>query len=238
MAACPPAADRDDPPARKSRWAGPALPTPARPLLATVVPISVVVVVVLGVATAGTTTAGTVDRWVQLVVATRLFPSLTDAYLVDYLGEPVGALLITVGLASCCLLLRRGRLAVVAVVGVTATVAVTTAAKPLADREIHIGNLSYPSGHTAMITAAAFVVGLLVVSHLRRGAVVSCLVVVGCCAVAGGRMALAQITLDAHYPSDTLGGFCVGLVVVPVTALVVDRLADARARRTTPGQGG
>ena len=237
MAACPPAADREDPLTREPQGARPALPRPARPLLVTAVPISLVVVVVLGVANSGETTAGTVDRWVRLVVATRLFPSVADAYLVDYLSEPVGALLVTVGLVACCLLLRRGRLAVVTIVGVTATVAVTTVVKPIAGRQIHAGHLSYPSGHTAMITAAAVVVGLLVVAHLRRGAVVSCLVVVGFCAVGGGRMAFAQITLDAHYPSDTLGGFCVGLVVVPVTALLVDQLADVRARRTTPGRG-
>jgi undecaprenyl-diphosphatase len=80
----------------------------------------------------------------------------------------------------------------------------------------------------------AFVVGLLLVDELRRGAVVSCLLIVGCCLVAGGRMAFAQVTLDAHYPSDTLGGFCVALVVVPLTALAVDRLADVWVRSSRP----
>ncbi len=195
-------------------------------------PISVVVVVVLGAAHAGETTAGPVDQWIRLAVVMRLLPSADDAYMIDYLGEPVGALLLTVGLASYCLILRRGRLCVLAVVGPAATVAVTVAAKPVVDREIHAGNLSYPSGHTAMVTATAIVVGLLVVDHLRRGAVVSCLVIVGGSVVAGLRMAFAQITLDAHYPTDTLGGFCVAVAVVPVTALVVDRLADAYLRST------
>jgi membrane-associated phospholipid phosphatase len=235
VAACPPTADGASP-RPPSLWSRPALPPSARPLLVALVPISIVVVVVLGAVHAGDTAAGPVDRWVRLLVVARLFPSASDAFMVDYLGEPVGALLITVGLVACCLQLRHGRLAVVAVAAPVAAVAVPTMLKPVVDRRIHAGYLSYPSGHTAMITAAAVVVGLLVVDRLRRGAVVSSLVIVGVCVVAGGRMAFAQITLDAHYPTDTLGGFCVGLAVVPVAALIVDRLADVRAGRVEPAQ--
>lgn len=202
----------------------------------TLVPISVVVVVLLGAAYAGETTAGPIDRWIRLAVVTGLLPSTQDAFMVDYLGEPVGALLVTAGVVGCCLMLRRGRLAVVAVAAPAVIVVVTSVVKPVVDRQIHAGNLAYPSGHTAMMTATAFVVGLLVVDTLRRGAIASSLVIVGGCAVAGGRMAFAQITLDAHYPTDTLGGFCVAVAVVPVTALVVDRLADVHVRpsRTAP----
>ena len=44
-------------------------------------------------------------------------------------------------------------------------------------------------------------------------------------------MAWAQVLVNAHYPTDTLGGFCAALAVVPPTGWLVDAIADRRARR-------
>lgn len=41
-------------------------------------------------------------------------------------------------------------------------------------------------------------------------------------------MGWVQVTLSAHYPTDTLGGWCTALAVVPVTAWAVDRVAEKR----------
>jgi membrane-associated phospholipid phosphatase len=40
-------------------------------------------------------------------------------------------------------------------------------------------------------------------------------------------MALAQVTADAHYPTDTIGGFCAAMAAVPATAWLVERVPAA-----------
>jgi membrane-associated phospholipid phosphatase len=42
-------------------------------------------------------------------------------------------------------------------------------------------------------------------------------------------MAWAQVLLNAHYPTDTLGGFCAALAVVPLVAWTIDRVADRKS---------
>lgn len=231
MAARPPAAERDRLLAGRVTWTRPALPAPARPVLGTLVPVSVVIVVVLGVSHAGERTAGPADLWVRGFVPDVLLPSFRTGLVIDALAEPVGAAVVVAVLAATCLLLRRGRLSVLAVVGAGATITVTTVAKPIVDRYIHAGNLAYPSGHTALLTVVGLVVALLVVDLLRPGSTLSGLLVLIGCTAGGGTMALAQIALDAHYPTDTLGGFATAVAVVPLTGGLVDRAADAWSRR-------
>lgn len=45
---------------------------------------------------------------------------------------------------------------------------------------------------------------------------------------AGATMTWSQVAIGAHYPTDTVGGFCTAVAVVPATALLVDWF---RARR-------
>ncbi|NEA01161.1 phosphatase PAP2 family protein, partial [Streptomyces sp. SID10116] len=52
--------------------------------------------------------------------------------------------------------------------------------------------------------------------------------VLGAALVAGAAMGWAQVALSAHYPTDVLGGWCTALAVVPMTAWLVDRVADSR----------
>jgi undecaprenyl-diphosphatase len=42
-------------------------------------------------------------------------------------------------------------------------------------------------------------------------------------------MAWAQVLLNAHYPTDTFGGFCATLAVVPAVAWAIDWIADRRS---------
>jgi undecaprenyl-diphosphatase len=51
---------------------------------------------------------------------------------------------------------------------------------------------------------------------------------------AGGTMAAALVVEREHYPTDTVGGFCVAVTIVLVSALVIDWLADRAQRRTRP----
>jgi undecaprenyl-diphosphatase len=48
--------------------------------------------------------------------------------------------------------------------------------------------------------------------------------------IAGIVMAVVQVSLNNHYFTDTLGGFCVAVMVIPTVALLTDLGADRLAR--------
>ncbi|MDQ7810418.1 phosphatase PAP2 family protein [Amycolatopsis sp. A133] len=148
------------------------------------------------------------------------------ALVVDFGGEPVGSVILIGLLAGVCCLVRRVRTAVLTVVGVVVTVAVTTVLKPLVGRTIHGEFLSYPSGHTAMATALALIIAFLLTDRLALGRGVAVSLTLGFALVAGVAMGWAEVALGAHYPTDAVGGFCAALAAVPVTAGVLDRVAD------------
>jgi membrane-associated phospholipid phosphatase len=147
------------------------------------------------------------------------------ALVIDFGGEPVGATILVAVLALVCFLVHRIRAAVLTVLGVAVTVAVTTSLKPIIGRTIHGEFLSYPSGHTALATALAVVIALLVADRLGLGRVPAVVLVLGLALVAGVAMGWAEVALGAHYPTDAVGGFCAALATVPATAWVVDRAA-------------
>ncbi|MBQ0851898.1 phosphatase PAP2 family protein [Streptomyces sp. BH-SS-21] len=184
---------------------------------------------------AGHSEPGTVDRWfVEPTDDSVRSPWRGVALAVDFLGEPVGAAALILVAVAGCLLRRRTRAAVLVVAGVGVTVVVATLVKSLVGRTIHgPDNLSYPSGHTAFLTALALVVALLAVGRSGLGRAAGLLLVLGAGLVAGATMGWAQVALGAHYPTDVLGGWCAALALVPATAWVVDRAGD---RRRPPGQ--
>jgi undecaprenyl-diphosphatase len=183
------------------------------------------VVVVLGTYYAGRSTAGELDQLITVSVEGVLPHATFGILLVDSLGEPTIAPLAVLVLAAGCAALGRRRLAVLALASPAATGLTTTTLKVVFGRTIHGPNLSYPSGHTAVVTTLALVVGLLVVELTRLGTVPSLLAVAGLVDAAGTTVALAQVTAAAHYPTDTLGGFCTALAVVPAVAWLVDHAA-------------
>lgn len=148
------------------------------------------------------------------------------ALVFDFGGEPVGSTILVALIAAAFFVAHRVRTAVLSVLGVVATVAVTTALKPIVGRTIHGHYLSYPSGHTAMATALALVIGLALADRLGRGRVAAMLIILSLALVAAVAMGWAEVALGAHYPTDAVGGFCAALAVVPATAWLVDRLAD------------
>lgn len=204
----------------------PALPHPLRRPLGAVAVLAALVVVVLAAIYAGEDAAGTADRGARSAVLDALPGARSDALTVDFAGEPLVLAALVILLCATCLILRRWRLAVLAFVGIGLAGAVTTLLKPVAGRTINGENLSYPSGHTASATALALVLALLVVGVLRVGTMAAVMLVVAAAVVAGAAMAWSQITLNAHYPTDALGGFCTALTVVPGAAWAIDRLGD------------
>jgi len=134
-------------------------------------------------------------------------------------------------LVAVCVATRRWRSAALAVAGPGLTVVVTTLAKSMVGRKIHEVHLSYPSGHTALLTALALVLALLVADVVGLGPLGGMLLVMLAAGLAGVVMAWSQTVLVAHYATDTIGGFCTALAVVPAAAWVIDRIADDLDRR-------
>ncbi|MGW7066913.1 phosphatase PAP2 family protein [Streptomyces sp. NPDC054855] len=192
------------------------------------------VVVALGVLYAGHSEPGTVDRWfVEPTDDSVRPPWRYVALAIDFLAEPIGAALVLLAAVTGCLLLRLPRGAALVVGGVGITVVTTTLIKPLVGRTIHgDDNLSYPSGHTAFITALALVVALLAIGRFGLGRTAGALLILAATLVAGIAMGWAQVALSAHYATDVLGGWCTAMAVIPVTAWLVDRSADVLADRT------
>jgi undecaprenyl-diphosphatase len=186
-----------------------------------------VILVVPAVFTTGETAPGRLDNWIQPHVNAPA-AAWTGTLVVDWFGGPAGRLLALLLVTALCLLTRRYRLALTSVTAVVAVTALSTILKHVVDRRIHDGFLSYPSGHTAAATAVCLVLGLLLSDLLMLGRVAATALVLGLTLVGGGLMAYTQIDLTAHYPTDTLGGFGCALLVVPATALLVDKLADHR----------
>lgn len=148
------------------------------------------------------------------------------ALVFDFGGEPLGSAILVAMIATVCFLVHRVRAAVLTVLGVVVTVAVTTVLKPIVGRTIHGEFLSYPSGHTALATALALVIALVLADRLGLGRAAAVVLVLGSALVAGVAMGWAEVALGAHYPTDAVGGFCAALAAVPATAWLVDRVAE------------
>lgn len=211
-----------------------ALPAPVRRPLAVVSLTSAVVVAVLGVLFANATTGTPFDVSVRSALLDVGAPWRQLSLIVDWTAEPVGGVVVFATLAVVCLRLGQRRAAVLAVAGPAVTVAVTTALKPLVGREINDGFLAYPSGHTASTTAVTLVAVLVFVQRRELGGGKGMTLVAGYTVVAAFVMAWAQVLLNAHYPTDTIGGFCTALAVVPPTAWLLDRVADKISSGRTP----
>ncbi|MER7689757.1 phosphatase PAP2 family protein [Streptomyces sp. NPDC097610] len=206
------------------------LPRSLRAWLGSIAVLAALVVGMLGVLYAGHSEPGRVDRWIVEPTADSVRgPWRRVALALDFLGEPAGSAMLVVAVVAGCLLLRRPRAAVLFVAGAAVAVGTATLLKHLVGRTIHgAGNLSYPSGHTAFFTSLALIAALLATGRLGLGRTAGTSLVLAAALVAGAAMGWAQVALGAHYPTDVLGGWCTALAVIPATAWLVDRSADAR----------
>ncbi|MCQ4198994.1 phosphatase PAP2 family protein [Streptomyces sp. NPDC007126] len=209
------------------------LPPPLRVWFGPIALLAALVVVLVGAGYAGESGPSATDARIWAAVDGVGPPWRHVAVVTDFLGEPVGAVLLVAVLVTGCLLLRDPRAAVFLVTGSGLTVGTTTLLKPVVGRTIHGDNLSYPSGHTAFLTALALMLSLLATGRLGLGRAAGVPLVFAAGLVAGAVMGWAQVVLGSHYATDTLGGWCTAMAVLPVTAWLVDRTADRLTGRST-----
>lgn len=210
----------------------PALPAQVRAPLVVAAVLSAVALVVLGVRYAGDSVGTSFDLWVRSTVLPPHAPWRQLAMVIDFTAEPVGSVLVFTGLVLGFARLGHRRAAVLVVVGTGVSVAMTTALKPVVGRTVNDGFLAFPSGHTATATSIALVAMLVLVQRRRLRATVGMLVLAGVTVLAAVAMAWAQVMENSHYATDTVGGFCTALAVLPPTAWIVDRVADRWLRRS------
>ncbi|MEV4596435.1 phosphatase PAP2 family protein [Amycolatopsis sp. NPDC049253] len=205
------------------RAAPPALPVSVRTPVLVVAGLGLVVLVVLAVLFTGESQPTGFDA--PLLPGPDLLPDpwWYFATAVDFVGEPVGSVIVIVLITAAALLARRPRTAVLTLVGCGLTVAVTSLLKPVTGRTIHGHYLSYPSGHTAFATALALIGAFVLADRLRRPAALTWTLALAL--VCGAVMAWAEVGLGAHYPTDTIGGFAAALAIIPATAFAIDRVA-------------
>ncbi|OLF15801.1 hypothetical protein BU204_20065 [Actinophytocola xanthii] len=217
-----------------ARPAPPALPTAVRTPLAVAAVCGAVALVVLGVLFAGQTSGTAFDAWIRSPLMELHAPWRQIALVVDYTAEPVGGALVLGTLTLVFLRLGHRRAALLTVLGTGTSIAITTGLKPVVGRDINNGFFAFPSGHTATATAFALVAMLVLVQRRRLRATPATALVAAVTLTAAVVMAFAQVLLNAHYPTDTIGGFATAVAVVPAVGHAIDRVADrAQGRETT-----
>jgi membrane-associated phospholipid phosphatase len=186
-----------------------------------VVALCALVLVTLGLRYTGETSGRWLDHAAQTLIRSWLPVRRGAARAVIDLFDPLPMAVLIGLLAGACLLLRRRRLALLAVAGPVLTGVATTVLKELFGRTKD-GDLAYPSGHGGAATALALVAALLLVSVLTVRLWVGVAIVAGVTVAAGGVMAVLMTMANYHYLTDAIGGFCVAVSVVLGLALLID----------------
>jgi len=215
-----------------TRSGRPLLAASARPRAAVLLAGCAVFVAVLGVLFAHRSTADAFDHAVDAPVITALTGHNTLIVRLAYPGTTIPAIVISVVIAVACLLTRRLRGAVLAVAAVPVAVGLCELLiKPLVHRT-YIGQVVYPSGHTATIFALTATVTVLLLAPPRSAMprwlriLILAVAYLTCIAVVVG-----VIALRFHYFTDTMAGAAVGTGTVCGLALALDLIPAVRPSR-------
>jgi undecaprenyl-diphosphatase len=173
------------------------------------------------------------DSWTAGPLDRRLLALLPDGHGVRRTlhlvadAAPLVALAVVVGTTTALVLGRRWREAAFAAVGPAATMLLAELGKLVIGR--HRGALvSLPSGHTAGITTVAVTVGVLLLQRAGRHVVLAAALGWLAATLLGGGMALVMVAIQAHYPTDTLAGYCLAVATTIGVAFGIDRLTRRR----------
>jgi len=141
------------------------------------------------------------------------------------LGSPAFVVGGSIVLALLCLVARRPKAAVFALVAAPAAGFVTEyVLKPAVHREQHVDALLFPSGHTTGAFALAMTVVVLLLPHegTRILSAIARLVVAVAALAVAAVVAVAVVALGWHYVTDAIGGVVTAVVVVLGVAAVLD----------------
>ena len=183
---------------------------------------------VLAVLVGRTSAPTSFDAWGEhLVRGLHVLPSgWTDVAVAP--GEPVSVVAVAVLVAAWCTWKRHWRPAAIVVAGPGLTGIAELVLKPVVGRTIPSGDLAFPSGHTAGATALVLALTLVVAGVVRErrelALTVGALATVAVAVV----VAVGLVAERAHYPTDTIGGFCLAVLMTVVAAAAVDRVANRR----------
>ena len=132
-------------------------------------------------------------------------------------------------IAVACLITRRFRGGVLAVAAVPVAVGLCEVlVKPLVHRT-YIGQVVYPSGHTAAIVALAATVTVLLLAPLRPAMPSSLRTLILAVAyLTALAVVVGVIAVRFHYFTDTVAGAAVGVGTVCGLALILDLIPAVR----------
>lgn len=152
----------------------------------------------------------------------------------NLLGDPLTSSLVVVGLLVLCAVRRFSRgvvfcVAVLVACGVGASLKlVFDSARPSTGeaiiRDDHFAGVGFPSGHALTVTMVACAVTVLLPRLFRRTPVVTAIVVaswvwaVGCM--------FSRVWLGAHWFTDVVGGFALGVALTWLSAWIARRRTD------------
>jgi len=205
------------------RYGRPLLAAPARRRAGALLACCAILVAVLGILFAHQTRADRFDHAVDSPVITWFGGHPGLAAWLAAPGSEVPAIALSAAIVVACLGTGRLNGAVLAAAAVPAAVGLNDGLfKPLVHRT-YLGVLTYPSGHTATMSAlaAAVAVLLLVPPGSARAGALRVLIPVAVC-VLGVVVAIGVIGLRWHYFTDTVAGAAVGTGTVCGLALLLD----------------
>jgi len=205
------------------RYGQPLLAAPARRWAGALLASCAILVTVLGILFADQTGADQLDHIIDSPIITWFggHPGLDGRLAAP--GSQLPAVMLSAAVVVACLFSGRLNGAVLAAVAVPAAVGLNDGLfKPLVHRT-YLGVLSYPSGHTAAMSALVATVAVLLLVPLRAvGARALRVLILTGVSVLGVVVAAGVIGLRWHYFTDTLAGAAVGTGTVCGLALLLD----------------
>jgi len=220
------------------RYGRPLLAAPSRRWAGALLACCAILVTVLGVLFAHQTGPDQLDRAVDSPVITWFGSHRGLALWLAAPGSQLPAIVLSAAIAVACLCTGRLNGAVLAAAAVPAAIGLNDGLfKPLVHRT-YLGVLSYPSGHTAAMSALAATAAVLflVPPQPARARALRVLIPVAAC-VLGVVVAIGVIALRWHYFTDTVAGAAVGTGTVCGLAFLLD-LSIVRRWLTQPAVAG
>jgi undecaprenyl-diphosphatase len=212
------------------RLGRPLLAPSARPWAGALLTGCVILVAVLGAAFSHQAKADWFDHAVDAPIITWFGSHPDLALRLAAPGSLIPAAVLSAAIVIACLLAGRLNGAVLAAAAVPAAVGLVEGAlKPLYHRT-YLGNLVYPSGHTAAVFALAATVTVVLLNsppQPAKAGTLRILIPAAVCVLAG-LVAVAVIGLRWHYFTDTVAGAAVGIGTVTGLAFILDLLTARR----------